>query len=154
MWDLDSGDTAPGANEQKSIDFYKGLANEGVNSKHLPLSHEVWKYAVDAALNHTVDALHTADITLLTVAECLDIAAYEFVGKYGERDDTWTCDGSWAPPSAPGPSISASSPSSLPPTITTSSCTRTQGNHTFNPTQTPVIQRDNRYRLGGGGEGL
>ena len=71
LWDLDSGDKAPGTNEQGSHD---GLAAEGFNSTHLTLSHEVWKYAVDAAVNHTVDALHNVDIGLLTVAQCLDNA--------------------------------------------------------------------------------
>jgi peptidoglycan/xylan/chitin deacetylase (PgdA/CDA1 family) len=98
LWDLDSGDTASGADEQGSIDFYKRLAAEGPNSKHLPLSHETHDYSVHAAENYTVDALYNAGVTLLTVAQCLDMYPYEFVGPYGVRDSTWTCDGTWTPP--------------------------------------------------------
>ena len=107
MWDLDSGDTAPGANKNGSINFYDKLADEGPSSKHLTLSHEVQRYAADAAVNHTVDALHNAKITLVTVAECLDTDPYERVGGYGKKDDTWTCGGTWTPSSTPGSSTSA-----------------------------------------------
>ena len=134
MWDLDSGDTASGANKNGSISFYDNLANEGSSSKHLTLSHEVQSHAVDAAVNHTVEALRNAKITLLTVAECLDTDPYERVGDYGIKDDTWTCGGTWTPSSTPGPSTPA--PTTPTPTNTTPTSTTPTNTTPTNTTPT------------------
>ena len=93
LWDLDSGNKAPGSNEQGSND---DLAAEGFNLTYLTLLHKVWKCTVDATVNHTVDAPHKVDISLLMVAQCLD-NTYGHVGNYSERDATWTCKGAQTP---------------------------------------------------------
>ena len=100
LWDRDSGDSVPGANETGSRLFYEGFTHEGASSTHLTLSHESFQYAVDAALDGTVDILHNANITLTTVAGCLDVEPYEFIARAGVSDSTWTCEGTWTPPSA------------------------------------------------------
>ena len=114
-----------GADEQGSVAFYNTLAAEGPNSKHLPLSHEVWEYSVDAALDHTVDALHNAKITLLTVADCLDTTPYETIGSYGVRDATWTCDDTWTLPTPPPTTTPSTTTTTPPPTTPNPACKET-----------------------------
>ena len=95
LWDTNPGGTPPGKLDDKYnfyVESFKSLATEGADSTHLALTKESIPITVLAALYSTVDALNEAGITLLTVADCLDLEPYEHVGSYGERDDTWTCD--------------------------------------------------------------
>ena len=71
------------------------LAGEGAKSTHLVLTLESEPITMIAVLAAPMDALKWENITLLTVADCLDLQPYEYVGSYGKRDDTWTCNGRW-----------------------------------------------------------
>jgi hypothetical protein len=97
----DKDDSSAGTTGQSLYQFYQGLANEGQEHPHLARSDESQSVALDALDLGTVDLFTVAGIRLLTVADCLDIAPYEVVGNYGIRDASWTCDGSWSPPTAP-----------------------------------------------------
>jgi hypothetical protein len=79
--------------------FYQGLAQEGSGHPHLSMSHQTQGPALDALDLGSAEALIDAGIKLITASQCLDLPAYETVGGYGVRDDTWTCD-SWTPPSS------------------------------------------------------
>ena len=79
-----------------------------------------------------MDALHNAGISLITVAQCLDLEPYEHVGVYGEKDSTWTCDGPWTPPSAPL--------TSTPTTPTPTNPTPSSSLPTLQPTTNPACK--------------
>lgn len=96
-YDVDSGDANAGATTEDSYQFYANLASQGTGHPHLTLSHETEANALDALDQGTINLLGSAGIKLVTVAQCLDTAAYETVGNYGVRDSTWNCDASWSP---------------------------------------------------------
>lgn len=95
-WSADSNDWADGTTGQQVYDFYRGFAREDPKTPHLTLSHETVLPEIEAIRNGTVEILASGGVTLVTVADCLDITdVYEVVGEPGERDETWTCEGTW-----------------------------------------------------------
>ena len=129
LWDLDSGDSQ-GGNEQNSVDFYYHLAYDEPNTTpHLTLSHETLEWSTNAALHDgTVDALADQGHPLLTVAQCLDLPAYDTIGGYGTRDSSWYCGGTWTPSSTPPPpptTTTTTTTTTTPPTNPTPSCKST-----------------------------
>lgn len=67
----------------------------------MSLSHETEPAGIGALRQGTVSTLANGGVNLITVAQCLDTDAYEFVGGYGTRDNTWFCGGTWNPPTNP-----------------------------------------------------
>lgn len=133
LWSDDSTDSV-GGTAQDSWNFYnqftippdpdKDGETDGGGRKGWPaitLSHEVSDAGIGAMRNGTVQLLTDAGVQLLTTAQCLDLEPYEYVGGYGVRDETWTCQGNWTLPSLPSPSSASPSPSSIPPTPSSSS---------------------------------
>lgn len=57
---------------------------------HMALSHEQDVSAADY-LPGVVEQLTQAGYRLVTVAECIGVPAYQWVGEPQERDETWTC---------------------------------------------------------------
>ncbi|KIM31645.1 carbohydrate esterase family 4 protein [Serendipita vermifera MAFF 305830] len=96
MWSNDSGD-ATGGSARDSWNFYTRFAREEPDYTGLTLSHEVSDAGVEAMRNGTVQALVEAGVELLTTADCLGLEPYDYVGDYGERDETWNCDAEWTP---------------------------------------------------------
>ncbi|KAG8855191.1 Carbohydrate esterase 4 protein [Serendipita sp. 411] len=99
LWSDDSSDSV-GKNTQKdSYDYYTGIASKSYNVARMTLSHETVEGSVLALQQGTVTNLVNAGIDLQTAATCLDMSPYEVVtGVFGERDDSWTCDGDeWIP---------------------------------------------------------
>ncbi|KAG8752342.1 hypothetical protein FRC14_007124 [Serendipita sp. 396] len=78
----------------------------------MTLSHETEPAGTAAMYNGTVPLLANAGIHLVTVAQCLDTDAYEYVGNYGTRDSTWYCGGTWTPSNPTSTSTTISSTSS------------------------------------------
>jgi hypothetical protein len=96
-WSDDSGDST-GGTAQESYNFYKAFADAGPGNPHLTLSHETEPAGIGALRMGTVPLLANAGITLLTVAQCLDMEPYDLIGGYGHRDSSWYCGGTWTPP--------------------------------------------------------
>ena len=96
-WSEDSGDSKNGT-AQDSYNFYKAFADAGPGKPHMPLSHETKPAAIGALRMGTVPLLANAGIKLVTVAQCLDMEPYDYIGGYGQRDSSWHCGGTWTPP--------------------------------------------------------
>jgi hypothetical protein len=96
-WSDDSGDST-GGSAQDSYNFYAKLAAQGPGHPHITLSHETEPAGIGALRNGTVNLLAKANISMITVAQCIDQDPYEHVGGYGKRDSSWHCGGSWTPP--------------------------------------------------------
>ena len=95
IWNLDPGDPQSYSEMFDYEDFFTTLTGDrskAANMSYLTHANELNPYIVDAS---GVEILRSAGVTFHTVAACLDRQAYEFVGKYGERDNTWTCNGTW-----------------------------------------------------------
>lgn len=93
--DANAGSTADGIYQ-----VYQGLASQGTGHPHLVRSSEAQSITMDAMDLGSIEALTEANIRLVTVADCLDTLPYETIGNYGVRDSSWTCDGSYTPPTS------------------------------------------------------
>lgn len=119
MWSDDSGDST-GGSASDSYNFYQAFANAGPGQPHLTLSHETEPAGIGALQMGTVPLLANAGINLVTVAQCInDNNPYEYIGGYGQRDSTWTCSGTWNPPTT-STTTSVTRTSSTTPTSTSS----------------------------------
>ncbi|KAJ7671434.1 carbohydrate esterase family 4 protein [Mycena polygramma] len=76
LWDFDSQDSLNATVEQ-SEGYYDQMIQSDASS-FIALNHETESYAVDA--------LQAANYSLVTVAECLGLEPYSFVGPLGQRD--------------------------------------------------------------------
>lgn len=84
-------------------------------------SHEVWPWTVEAFEEGIVEYYRSKNINPITVAQCLDLEPYEIVtGYFGERDESWTCNGTYVPMPDPTSTTSASASSTSTSTISTS----------------------------------
>jgi hypothetical protein len=100
-WSEDANDWAEGTTGQQVYDFYSNFAHADPKSPHLTLSHETVQPEIEAVRNGTAATLVNGGVKLITVGDCLDITGiYEIVGAPGVRDETWTCNGTWTPPSS------------------------------------------------------
>jgi hypothetical protein len=96
-WSDDSQDWNNGTPEQ-SYAFYKAFADAGPGQPHITLSHEPLNQTATSVQMGTVSLLADAGIKLRTIADCLGIQPYEWVGRPQQRDATWTCSGNWTVP--------------------------------------------------------
>jgi LysM repeat protein len=118
LWSDDSGDSV-GGSAQDSYNFYQGFANQGPSSQpRMTLSHETEPSGIGALRMGTVPLLANAGITLSTVAQCLDAQPYDYIGSYGTRDSSWTCSGTWNPPTTTSTTATQTSSTSSTPAPT------------------------------------
>ena len=112
IWNLDPGDPQPDSGMSDYVNFFKTLTSDP--SKADDMSYITHANELNPLMRNTtvVDILRGAGVTLQTVAGCLDLQAYEFIGGYGERDATWTCDSTLIPSA---PTIPASKPARIVP---------------------------------------
>ncbi|KAK7032729.1 carbohydrate esterase family 4 protein [Favolaschia claudopus] len=89
-WDFDSGDSV-GATVQQSEDDYDENIGEHVNNL-LALNHETKKNTAEQLVPYVVEKFQAAGYELVTVAECLGLEPYTYVGPLGVRDKTWFCE--------------------------------------------------------------
>ncbi|KAF8150174.1 chitin deacetylase [Crassisporium funariophilum] len=90
-WDFDSGDTwgIPTAQvNQRYTDIAKARP-----STILTLNHDVHQQTAQVVVPHAIKTLQAAGYRLVTVAECLGMAPYQWVAAPQARDASWTCDG-------------------------------------------------------------
>ncbi|KAJ7895121.1 carbohydrate esterase family 4 protein [Mycena leptocephala] len=83
LWDMDSEDSL-NATIQESEGYYDTAISSNVSTL-LALNHETVGKDHPAP-RYAVDALQAANYTLVTVAECLGLQPYTFVGPLGQRD--------------------------------------------------------------------
>ncbi|KAJ7932143.1 glycoside hydrolase/deacetylase [Mycena leptocephala] len=89
LWDFDSGDSV-GATLQQSETSYDQVINSSVSTL-LALNHETEKTTAQGLVAYAVDKLQAAGYKLVTVAECLGLPPYSYVGRLGQRDPSWFC---------------------------------------------------------------
>ncbi|KAJ7666320.1 hypothetical protein B0H17DRAFT_1336389 [Mycena rosella] len=89
IWDFDSGDSV-GATVQESEGNYTAAINSGVTTL-LALNHETEKTTALILAAWAIEKLQAANYTLVTVAQCLGLDPYTYVGPLGQRDDSWYC---------------------------------------------------------------
>lgn len=88
-WDFDSGDSM-GASAQESKNRYSDTANRRP-SNILALNHETHASTAYEVVPHLLDTLLGAGYQLVTVAECLNMPAYQWTAGYGNKDGNWHC---------------------------------------------------------------
>ncbi|KAF7335829.1 Carbohydrate esterase family 4 protein [Mycena venus] len=89
LWDFDSEDSL-NATVKESEGFYAAAINASVSTL-LALNHETVASTAQELIGYAMDALQAANYSLVTVAECLGLEPYSFVGPLGQRDTTWFC---------------------------------------------------------------
>jgi len=88
-WDFDSQD-ANDATPAESKKLYTAIAKKRP-STILALNHEVYERTAHEVLPHAIKKLQAAGYQLVTLAECLDMPAYQSVGKPSKPTDDWKC---------------------------------------------------------------
>ncbi|KAG6917732.1 hypothetical protein DXG01_001383 [Tephrocybe rancida] len=88
-WDFDSGDSV-GKTAAQSMALYDQIA-QSHPSTLLALNHEVYQQTAQVVLPHAIAKLQAAGYKLVTLAECLNLPAYKFVGQPEVNNGTWTC---------------------------------------------------------------
>ncbi|KAG2018803.1 chitin deacetylase [Coprinopsis cinerea AmutBmut pab1-1] len=89
MWDMDSGDSV-GVSIADQKDRFDDLVTN-LPSTALTLQHDTQWTAVQEVLPHAITALQGAGYQLVTVAECLGMSPYQWVGAPHTRDASWVC---------------------------------------------------------------
>ncbi|KAJ6483783.1 carbohydrate esterase family 4 protein [Mycena vitilis] len=89
LWDFDSQDSL-NATVAQSEGYYEQMIQSNASS-FIALNHETEKTTAQVLIGYAVDALQAANYSLVTVAECLGLDPYSFVGPLGQRDATWFC---------------------------------------------------------------
>lgn len=89
MWSMDSGDSKSQPAEY-SISQYEQQALK-YPSPDIALNHETYISTVDTVIPSAVKFLHQAGYKLVSLAQCLGIEPYEYIGGRTERDETWVC---------------------------------------------------------------
>ncbi|KAF6755341.1 chitin deacetylase [Ephemerocybe angulata] len=87
-WDFDNGDTA-GLSGAQSLDSYRARIADHP-STILTLNHEI-NPSTPQIVPEVIAQLQAAGYTLVTLAECLGEAPYQYVDEPQPRDSTWTC---------------------------------------------------------------
>ncbi|KAL0959087.1 hypothetical protein HGRIS_014385 [Hohenbuehelia grisea] len=88
-WDLDSGDSV-GVSVQESKNRYKEVAQRRPITV-LALNHETQQKSVHEVLPYAIAELQKAGYKLVTVAECLGMQPYQWVGTPQARTSDWKC---------------------------------------------------------------
>ncbi|KAG6845263.1 hypothetical protein H0H87_011998 [Tephrocybe sp. NHM501043] len=81
-WDFDSGDSV-GKTAAESMELYDQIAQSHPDTL-LALNHEVYRHQV--VVPHAIKTLQAAGYKLVTLAECLDMPAYQWVGEPENND--------------------------------------------------------------------
>jgi len=89
IWDFDSQDSG-GASPAQSKALYDDVANRHPDTI-LALNHDTIQTTVREVLPYAISRLQGAGYRLVTLAECLDLPAYQRVGAPGTPNGTWTC---------------------------------------------------------------
>ncbi|RDW75379.1 hypothetical protein BP6252_06521 [Coleophoma cylindrospora] len=91
-WSTDTQDSV-GATVATS----EGILN-AATAGNLFLAHETIQTTVQQVIPDTIPGLVARGVNLVTVDQCLGVNPYQAVrGSYGERDASWTCQGTPAP---------------------------------------------------------
>ena len=89
-WNRDTGD-ANGDGVQAGLDLYKNLKPP---TRAIVLNHETVQATVDTVIPQAVNIVRNNGYKgSQTIARTLNINPYKVVGKYQNRDSTWTCNG-------------------------------------------------------------
>ncbi|KAF5364670.1 hypothetical protein D9758_005643 [Tetrapyrgos nigripes] len=88
-WDLDSGDSS-GYSVQQSEAQYSSLVNRHPNTC-IALNHETKESTVREVIPYAIEQLRNAGYQFATVAECLNMPAYQRVEDAQTPDGSWTC---------------------------------------------------------------
>ncbi|GLB45766.1 putative carbohydrate esterase family 4 protein [Lyophyllum shimeji] len=89
LWDFDSGDSMGATAAESKSSYAKLIATHP--STILALNHEVYKTTVDQILPFAISKLQAAGYNLVSLAECLNMPAYNSQGTRGTPDPTWHC---------------------------------------------------------------
>lgn len=89
MWSMDSGDSM-GQPAAYSLARYAEQAAK-YPTPGIALNHETYQSTVQSVIPKAVKVLGAAGYKLVSLAQCLGIEPYEYVGGRTERDETWTC---------------------------------------------------------------
>ncbi|KAJ9478138.1 Chitin deacetylase 1 [Pseudozyma hubeiensis] len=95
-WNYDSND-ANGASTQQSLNLYRNLRPP---NKAIVLNHETVQSTVDTVMPQAVNIVRQNGYFSRTVARTMNFNAYKVVGRYQNRDSSWTCSGKPAPGAA------------------------------------------------------
>ncbi|KAF9444693.1 carbohydrate esterase family 4 protein [Macrolepiota fuliginosa MF-IS2] len=89
IWDFDSEDSIGATPAQSESDY------DQIISKHpstiLALNHEIHETTAHQVLPYALDKLSKAGYNMVSVAECVGLPAYQFIGSPEIRDSTWHC---------------------------------------------------------------
>jgi peptidoglycan/xylan/chitin deacetylase (PgdA/CDA1 family) len=89
IWDFDSGDSI-GATWQQSEAAYKTLVDK--NPKNiLALNHETLETTAHKVVPYVINLLQSKGYKLVTLAECLNLPAYQSVVAPSTPDANWHC---------------------------------------------------------------
>ena len=89
MWSMDSGDSR-GQPVDYSITQYEQQAAR-FPSPDIALNHETNRGTIDSVIPQAVKKLNKAGYKLVSLAQCLGVEPYEYVGGRTKRDETWIC---------------------------------------------------------------
>jgi len=89
LWDFDNQDST-GATPQTSHQLYDAAISQQVNNL-IALNHETYSTTVYDVVGYAIDHLQAAGYQFATVAECLGLPAYQYVGAPATPDASWTC---------------------------------------------------------------
>jgi len=89
LWDFDSGDST-GSTAQQSKDDYTTTVNQHP-STILALNHETYATTAYDVLPFAINLLQSKGYNLVTVAECLGQAPYQWVGSPQTPGPDWHC---------------------------------------------------------------
>ncbi|GAC96166.1 chitin deacetylase [Pseudozyma hubeiensis SY62] len=92
-WNYDTKD-ADGAGTQAGLKLYKNLRQP---AQAIVLNHETVQGTIDTVMPQAVNIVRQNGYTSHTVQRNLGFNPYKVVGKYQNRDSSWTCDGTPAP---------------------------------------------------------
>ncbi|TFK27876.1 chitin deacetylase [Coprinopsis marcescibilis] len=87
-WDFDSLDTI--MSPQQSTGSYQALIGQRPPSI-LTLNHEITESTVKVLMPAVIRAVQSAGYRMVTVAECLGVEPYLWIGEPEDRDESWTC---------------------------------------------------------------
>ena len=88
-WSLDSGDSV-GKSTSYSESEYEQQAKK-YPSPGIGLNHETYESTAYTVAPQAIAILQSAGYKLVSVAECLGVEAYDYIGGKEEKNDSWKC---------------------------------------------------------------
>ncbi|KAF8332116.1 uncharacterized protein EI90DRAFT_2995710 [Cantharellus anzutake] len=89
LWDLDTGDSLG-----KSVSYSEQQYYDAINQNReniLALNHETYQSTVEQVLPYAIKLLQSKNYQLVTVAECLNMAPYQWTTTPQMPSSSWTC---------------------------------------------------------------